>query len=61
MQQSKSLLFVGKTQNSTADPLWYEMEVLASNHFAEAHDESVGSNCYETIGYQMGMNHSKLS
>jgi len=37
MQQTKPLLFVGKTQNSTAEPLWYEMEVPAK--FAEAHDE----------------------
>lgn len=60
MQQSKSLLFVGKAQNSTADPLWYEMEALASDQFAEAHDESVDSNCYETLCYQMDKNHSKL-
>lgn len=39
MQQSNPLMFVGKTQNSTAGPLWYETEVLASDQFAEAHDE----------------------
>lgn len=35
MQQSKPLLFVVKTKNSTAGPLWYETEV----QFADAHDE----------------------